>query len=390
MFKKTVSMILTAALAASVTACGGTGTKETAVTSAAVITTAAATAAATTAATAAATTAAAAATAAATTAAKTTTSSTTGTAAATAAVTSESAGGNAPGAQGQGGMGSMTDYKKDDAVLQNMIAEVVPKFQQFTYTDSETGKTIAYNLYVPVDYDASKSYPLVYYIADSSVVGKNVTSPLTQGYGGIIWATDAEQEKHESLVLVPEYSDVVLDDHSGYTTTDYLEMTVRLLQSVESKYNVDQKKIYATGQSMGCMIFMYLAAEHPDLFAAELFVDGQWDISKLTGLESQKFFYFAAEGDEKASAGQKEVTDMLTSAGIKYSTAEWDATWTTDEFKAAVASELTEGNAINCVQWKLGTVLPEGVSVGTSEHMYSFDHAYTTEGVRDWLFSQTK
>jgi len=284
----------------------------------------------------------------------------------------------------------MTDYKKDDAVLQNMIAEVVPKFQQFTYTDSETGKTIAYNLYVPADYDASKSYPLVYYIADSSVVGKNVTSPLTQGYGGIIWATDAEQEKHESLVLVPEYSDVVLDDHSGYTTTDYLEMTVRLLQSVESKYNVDQKKIYATGQSMGCMIFMYLAAEHPDLFAAELFVDGQWDISKLTGLESQKFFYFAAEGDEKASAGQKEVTDMLTGAGIKFSTAEWDATWTTDEFKTAVASELAEGNAINCVQWKLGTVLPEGVSVGTSEHMYSFDHAYTTEGVRDWLFSQTK
>lgn len=287
-------------------------------------------------------------------------------------------------------MGGMTDYKKDDAVLQDMIATVVPEFQQFSYTDSETGKTVAYNLYVPADYDSSKSYPLVYYIADSSVVGQDTTAPLTQGYGGIIWATDAEQAKHESLVLVPEYPEMVLDDHDGFVTTDYIELTVRLLESVESKYNVDKNRIYATGQSMGCMIFMYLAAEHPDLFAAELFVDGQWDITKLTGLESQKYFYFAAEGDSKAAAGQKEVMDMLTAAGTKYSSAEWDAGWSAEEFKTAVADILSGGTAINCVQWKLGTVLPEGVAAGTSEHMYSFDHAYTTEGVRDWLFTQTR
>jgi predicted peptidase len=296
----------------------------------------------------------------------------------------------APGGGMQGGAGGMTDYKQDDTVLQTMISDTVSKFQQFTYTDAETGLTIDYNLYVPADYNASESYPLVYFIADSSVVGQDTTAPLTQGYGGIIWATDAEQAKHESFVLVPEYPDVVLDDHDGYTTSDYLEATVRLLESVESSYNVDQNRIYATGQSMGCMIFMYLAAEHPDLFAAELFVDGQWDITQLSGLENQKFFYFAAEGDEKASAGQSEVMDLLKSSGISYSTAEWDATWSTDEFDTAVKQMLSEGNTINCVQWKLGTVLPDGVSAGTSEHMYSFDHAYTTEAVRDWLFEQSK
>jgi hypothetical protein len=74
-------------------------------------------------------------------------------------------------------------------------------------------------------------------------------------------------------------------------------------------------------------------------------------------LENQKFFYFAAEGDEKASAGQSEVMDLLKSSGISYSTAEWDATWSTDEFDTAVKQMLSEGNTINCVQWKLGTVL---------------------------------
>jgi len=290
----------------------------------------------------------------------------------------------------QGGGAGMTDYKADDTVLQDMISDTAGKFGQYTYTDSQTGLTIGYNLYVPADYDPSKSYPLVYFIADSSVVGQDTAAPLTQGYGGVIWASEAEQAKHESFVLVPEYSEVVLDDHSGYTTTDYLEATVRLLESVEGQYSVDRDRIYATGQSMGCMIFMYLAAEHPDLFAAELFVDGQWDISALSGLESQKFFYFAAEGDQKASAGQQEVMDMLAAAGVGYSTAEWDATWSAQELSTAAASMLTGGKAINCVQWKLGTVLPSGVAEGTSEHMYSFDHAYTTEAVRDWLFAQSK
>lgn len=96
----------------------------------------------------------------------------------------------------------------------------------------------------------------------TSVVGQDTTAPSHRGYGGIIWATDAEQEKHESFVLVPgKYPDVVLDDHDGYTAV-IIWRRPRPSESVESSYNVDQDRIYAT-ESMGCMIFMYLAAEHP-------------------------------------------------------------------------------------------------------------------------------
>jgi len=280
--------------------------------------------------------------------------------------------------------------KSSDTVLQTMIADVMGKFQQFEYQDAETGKTLPYNLYIPANYDSSKSYPLVLFIADSSVVGKEVTAPLTQGYGGLIWATDSEQAKHESFVLVPEYPDVVLDDHSGFTTTDYVEMTVRLLNSVTGSYSIDTNRLYVTGQSMGGMIFLLLSAEHPDLFAAELFVASQWDISTLGNLASQKFFYIAGAGDEKASGGQTEVKNMLQSGGTKFSTATWDATWSADQFATAVKDILSEGNNINIVTFKQGTVLPAGAAVGTNEHMYSFDYAYKIEGVRDWLFAQVK
>jgi len=280
--------------------------------------------------------------------------------------------------------------KSDDEVLQALIEDVAVQFEQFEYTDAETGQTLPYNLYIPADYDPSQSYPLVLFIADASVVGQDLTAPLTQGYGGLIWASEAEQARHPSFVLVPEYPEVILDDHGSFTMTDYVELTARFLKSVMEEYSIDSDRVYGTGQSMGCMTILYLSAQYPDLFTAEYFVSGQWDISTLGNLASQTFFYVAAEGDEKASGGQVDVENMLSSSGTPYSTATWDATWSSDEFAAAVASILSEGNRINIATFELGTVLPEGVAVGTNEHMYSFDYAYKIEAVRDWLFAQVK
>src|SRR2546423_914235 len=45
--------------------------------------------------------------------------------------------------------------------LESLVSEVKGKFKQYTYNDTKTGKSLPYNLYVPADYDSSKSYPLV-------------------------------------------------------------------------------------------------------------------------------------------------------------------------------------------------------------------------------------
>ena len=46
---------------------------------------------------------------------------------------------------------------------------------------------------------------------------------------------------------------------------------------MSEEYAVDTDRIYGTGQSMGCMTTLILASEFPDLYAACMFVDGQWD-----------------------------------------------------------------------------------------------------------------
>lgn len=276
----------------------------------------------------------------------------------------------------------------DESSVSEMYAEVKDKFEQREYTDAETGLTIPYNLYIPQEIGDEK-VPMVVFISDSTSVGQDLTAPLTQGYGGIIWATDTEQEKHKSYVLVPEYPEIIIDDNHGTTVTDYVDATARMIEAVAGENAVDTDRIYGTGQSMGCMTFLYLAANYPDLLAAELFVSGQWQLEELPELHTQTFFYIAAGGDPKASEGQANVLSDLEAKQIPVSTSyEWDATWTDADYEAVLRPMLEEGNAINIGQFAAGTVLeanPRGI-----EHMSSFDCAYRIDAVRNWLFMQHK
>lgn len=288
----------------------------------------------------------------------------------------------------RGPSGGMGMGKSSDAELTAMIEAIAPKFTVEEYTDEETGLTVEYNVFLPEGYDETTQYPMIVFIPDSSVVSRGAEAVLTQGWGALIWATEAEQEKHPAIVIAPVFTEVILDDHNGFVTTDYVDMVPRMVQALAEKYNADTDRLYATGQSMGCMTMLIAAANNPDLFAAELFVDGQWDITTLKGLESQTFFYIAAGGDDKAVGGQDEVMALLDEDEVPYSYSEgWDAQSSAEELTALVEAELAEGNVINLVRWEPGTVLNGGSGM---EHMASFDYAYKLETVRDWLFEQTK
>lgn len=97
----------------------------------------------------------------------------------------------------------------------------------------------------------------------------------------------------------------------------------------------DKNRVYTTGQSMGCMTSMYLNLKYPNLFAASLYVGGQWDTSKMGVLADDKFFYIVGEGDTKASVGMKYLKTVFESERAKFSTATWDGTWSQEEFTVA-------------------------------------------------------
>ena len=242
--------------------------------------------------------------------------------------------GGGPGGGGmRGGAGGGVD-KSSDAQLQAMISDIMPKYQLLTFDDAETGTSLQYYLFIPEDYDASQSYPLIQFIPDSSVVGKDAEAVLTQGWGGLIWATDAEQAKHASFVVVPVFTETIVDDNFNHS--QQIDVAVRLLQSLTEEYSIDANRIYTTGQSMGGMTSFYMNVTWPDLFAASLYVGSQWDVNVLNAIEDDTFFYVVSAGDPKASAGQSELMGLFDSDGVSYSAAEWRSEEHTSELQSRI------------------------------------------------------
>ena len=273
-----------------------------------------------------------------------------------------------------------------------LAASYADKFEQKEYADAESGLSVTYNLFLPKSYDTSKNYPLVVFIADSSCAGADAERSITQGLGALVWASDEWQSAHECIVCVPTYPETILDDHGSYTTTPYVELTGRLIESVASEYAVDKSRIYGTGQSMGCMTMLILASENPSLYAGCMFVDGQWDVTTLKGLEGQRFVYFAAEDDESAFAGMSEVMAMYDADGAPYAYAQWDGSWSSDELATAASELFSAGEDANFISWKTGTI-DAGDSSGNSRggasyHMASFNYAYNCAAVMEWLFAE--
>ena len=263
------------------------------------------------------------------------------------------------------GLGAVANTLAEDE--ESLVSTYAGKFEQKTFTDEETGLSITYNLYLPEGYDEAASYPMVVFIGDSTCAGDDPTYSLTQGRGALVWATEEWQSVNPTIVAVPTYPETILDDHNGYTTTEYVELTKRYIDYMCEEYAVDAERIYGTGQSMGCMTTLILASEYPDLYAACMFVDGQWDISALSGLKDQTFVYFAAEDDTSAWSGAQEVMEMFDSDNVSYEYVQWDGTWSVDELSSAAKELFSADENQYFISWKTGTIDAGSFMMGGAE-----------------------
>ena len=267
--------------------------------------------------------------------------------------------------------------------------EVVDDFRQAEYKDPKTGAILRYNLFVPRQYDARRTYPLVLFMHDAGATSTEPTRTLVQGLGAVIWATPAEQAKHACFVLAPQYSTQIVNDNSE--ASEYLDTTIDLVELVASQFSIDKDRIYTTGQSGGCMMSIAMGIKYPGFLAAMMLVAGQWDAEKSAVLAKDKLWIVVSEGDLKAFPGMNAITATLEREGAKVSRAVWDGQSTPAQFAAAVSKMAADGSNVKYSVLKKGTVVPPGMADdGGSNHICTWRIAYTIEGVRDWLFGQQK
>lgn len=245
-----------------------------------------------------------------------------------------------------------------------MIAELAPGFRLLTFQDADTGTELQYQRYIPTDYDENTAYPPVMFIPDSGAVGKGADAVLTQGWGGPIRATETEQTKHPAFVLVPVFTETIVEDNFNHSSQ--IDVAIRLVQRFCETYSTDTNRICTTGQSMGGMTSFYPNTACPDLFAASIFVGSQWDNSVLNVLEDRNFFCIVGAGDPKTSTGQTGLMEVFGADGAAYRHAERSAQDDADTQNAAVAAMLAEGNNACFIAFAEGSTFTEGQTATTA------------------------
>lgn len=265
--------------------------------------------------------------------------------------------------------------------------EVADSFKQFEFADPQTGKTLKYNLFIPKN--TQKPLPLVLFMHDAGVTGYQTEAALFQGLGGIIWAQPAEQAKRPCYVLAPQYDEIIADDN--WNTSQYLDTTIRLIQKLAQEYKIDTGRLYATGQSGGCMTATEMNIRYPDFFAASYLVAGKWNAEAVAPLAKNKIWWMASEDDAGAYPSFNAIVEKLTGMGVKIGRATWDGTWNAAQYRAAYQKLTTRRAQMYYTVFKKDSVFrPTDSRQGASGHRNTWRIAYGIEPIRQWLFAQKK
>ncbi len=134
-------------------------------------------------------------------------------------------------------------------------------FVRFAYRDEVDGSPQFCRAYLPSGYDPSKKWPIVI-----ELHGYNPANPMYVRW----WAADLRHAGNDGEFTA--HQGVIYIEPHGRGNTQYLGMgdndIVHIIAEAKKLFNVDEDRIYLTGDSMGGWGTWNVATRHPDLFAA--------------------------------------------------------------------------------------------------------------------------
>lgn len=263
---------------------------------------------------------------------------------------------------------------------------VVDDFQQFELDG------MFYNLFTPKALEEGRRYPLVLFIHDAGPRGSDPKLTLSQGLGAVSFADEAWQRKHPCFVLAPQVGVGEPMTNDEFQVTGDFDKIKAILDHVAETYPVDKKRMYATGQSMGCMASCEFNIRWPELFAASLLVAGQWSPERMAeNCSRNKLWILVSEHDVKAFPGMNAVTEAMEQAGAAVSRCRWDGSIEPEVLSRLARQEAEQDANVHYTVFEGFTVVAAGFPdhPGTN-HVHTWRVAYTIDGLKEWLFSNSK
>lgn len=278
------------------------------------------------------------------------------------------------------------------------------------YETDDKEKTLNYSVFVPSSASDDNALPLLHWIGDATTANVPVVqqrkSPDHNGMAVEMASSEAVQKEHPSFVLVVQYTETGnqgSDDgygEKGYVLND-AQYTAEIVEYICSQYNIDEDRMYLTGQSAGCMASFEINYRNPNLFAATYYVAGHWELERVIGtLQQQTWAFTASENGKTEYELQNTLKAMLYDQdGQTYETVTVSAkSADAAQSDAAIREMLDKGDQHNFILLQAGTlsgtagndVPGTAVAAAHTNTWRSKPGAYTFLSVYDWLFAQTR
>ncbi|MCD8256255.1 MAG: S-layer homology domain-containing protein, partial [Oscillospiraceae bacterium] len=289
--------------------------------------------------------------------------------------------------------------------------------------DEATGELseldLPYALYVPEDYSEDGKYMLVLHIEDAGFLGTDPMIALCESQAPANFASDemqayAEQQGYDGIIVViPQIWSDIRTTRDNYTISSGVDATWQLMDYITDTYTaIDANRIYATGQSMGGMQVIAMAAQRDNYFAGILEMGCQWgtnyskeppyknevyyniydtEDSMITYELAENWFYAVSDdnilvtncaGDAFSTSVWSEFAYLYYDiAGVEIPYATVSPLEQTDEEMSAVVEALVAQENETGIYW---------LSYTGGSHMLTWVYGHKIDASYYWLLSQTK
>jgi predicted peptidase len=164
-------------------------------------------------------------------------------------------------------------------------------FDSVTFAGKEQ-RGVKYRLYKPKQQKSNEKFPLVIvYHGSGRPMGTDNKSQL--GILQKLFASPEIQSKYPAYVLAPQFlersSDYVTDTKRNLLASKprpALHSVLQLVDSLKASLNIDSKRVYVVGFSMGGSTVINSLAARPDLFAAGISISGIPQFDKIEELKT--------------------------------------------------------------------------------------------------------
>ena len=176
------------------------------------------------------------------------------------------------------------------------------------YTGEKSDFDLLYSIYVPQLSDVDKGHvALALHILDAGSLGEDPMLTLTESQAPVDWASDSVQSQQKTIVVCPQVSEEQRSSNDYVATSEIntalWELMDYLVNDSDYADYIDTNRIYGTGQSMGGMTLMDMAAQRDNYFAGFMISGSQWSNCYNKDVASEGQVARTPETDSRTFAG---------------------------------------------------------------------------------------